>query len=126
MRWSGAASTRRGPHPTDLSRPPTLTQRDSAILRRGTLSATHALRAPSAFMMLSAVDVTIVFVDEPADDDQETVSSWTNRYTAEYKRRQAMLTAMRPFEVIAMLRDLNLTSYAFSKNAEELQAHVAQ
>jgi len=90
------------------------------------LSATHALRAPSAFMMLSAVDVTIVFVDEPADDDQETVSSWTNRYTAEYKRRQAMLTAMRPFEVIAMLRDLNLTSYAFSKNAEELQAHVAQ
>jgi hypothetical protein len=25
-----------------------------------------------------------------------------------------------------MLRDLNLTSYAFSKNAEELQAHVAR
>ena len=43
---------------------------------------------------------------------------------AEYKRRQAMLMEMRPFEVIAMMRDLNLTSYAFSKNAEELQAHV--
>jgi hypothetical protein len=27
---------------------------------------------------------------------------------------------MRPFEVVAMLRDLNLTSYVFSKNAEEL------
>ena len=35
-----------------------------------------------------------------------------------------MLTDMRPFEVIAMTRDLNLTSYAFSKNAEDLQAHV--
>lgn len=65
-------------------------------------------------------------VDEPNHDGQETVSSWTNPYTAEYKRRQAMLMAMRPFELIAMLRDLNLTSYAFSKNAEELQAHVAQ
>jgi hypothetical protein len=43
---------------------------------------------------------------------------------AEYKRRQAMLTDMRPFEVIAMMRNLNLTSYAFSKNAEGLQAHV--
>lgn len=32
--------------------------------------------------------------------------------------------AMRPFEVIAMMRDLNLTSYTFSKNAEELQTHV--
>ena len=31
---------------------------------------------------------------------------------------------MRAFEVIAMMRDLNLTSYAFSKNAEELQAHI--
>jgi hypothetical protein len=58
-------------------------------------------------------------VDEPTDD-QETVSSWTSPYTAEYKRRQAMLMEMRAYEVIAMLRDLNLTSYAFSKNAEEL------
>jgi hypothetical protein len=57
-------------------------------------------------------------------DEQETVSSWTNPWIAEYKRRQAMLTDMRPFEVIAILRDLNLTSYAFSKNAEDLQAHV--
>src|SRR5271163_2290144 len=64
--------------------------------------------------------------DEPTDDERETVSSWTNPYTAEYKRRQAMVMAMRPFELIATLRDLNLTSYAFSKNAEELQAHVAQ
>lgn len=46
------------------------------------------------------------------------------RWIAEYKRRQAMLMDMRPFEVIAMTRDLNLASYAFSKNAEELQAHV--
>jgi hypothetical protein len=64
--------------------------------------------------------------DEPPDVGQETASSWTNPYIAEYKRRQAMLMAMRPFEVIAMLRDLNLTSYAFSKNAEELQAHLAR
>ena len=32
--------------------------------------------------------------------------------------------AMRPFEVIAMLRDLNLTSYAFGTNAQELKAHI--
>ena len=37
-----------------------------------------------------------------------------------------MLVNTRSFEVIAMLRDLNLTSSAFSKNAEELQAHVAR
>ena len=64
-------------------------------------------------------------MDEPPDD-QETTTSWTNPNIAEYKRRQAMLMEMRPFEVIAMLCDLNLTSYAFSKNAEELQAHVAR
>jgi hypothetical protein len=63
-------------------------------------------------------------VEDDSTDDPETVTSWTNPFTAEYKRRQAMLTDMRPFEVIAMTRDLNLTSYAFSKNAEELQAHV--
>jgi hypothetical protein len=61
--------------------------------------------------------------DEPPDD-QENVTSWTNPWIAEYKRRQAVLMEMRPFEVVAMLRDLNLTSYAFSKNAEELQAHI--
>jgi hypothetical protein len=58
------------------------------------------------------------------EGEQETVRSWTNPWIAEYKRRQAMLMETRPFEVIAMMRDLNLTSYAFSKNAEELQAHV--
>ena len=58
------------------------------------------------------------------DDEQETAHSWTNPWIAEYKRRQAMLMEMRSFEVIAMMRDLNLTSYAFSKNAEELQTHV--
>ena len=61
--------------------------------------------------------------DEPPDD-QENVTSWTNPWIAEYKRRQAVLMEMRPFEVVAMIRDLNLTSYAFSKNAEELQAHI--
>jgi hypothetical protein len=66
-----------------------------------------------------------LFVDEEqGGQEQETVHSWTNPYTAEYKRRQAMFTAMRPFEVIALMRNLNLTSYAFGKNAEELQAHV--
>ena len=65
-------------------------------------------------------------MDEPTDDGQETISSWTNPHTAEYKQRQAMLVNTRSFEVIAMLRDLNLTSSAFSKNAEELQAHVAR
>jgi hypothetical protein len=64
-------------------------------------------------------------MDEPPAD-QDTVMSWTNPYTAEYKQRQTMVMNMRAFEVIAMLRDLNLTSYAFSKNAEELQAHVAK
>jgi hypothetical protein len=63
-------------------------------------------------------------VDEPLDDGHETTTSWTNPWVAEYKRRQAMLMDMRAFQVIAMMRDLNLTSYAFSKNAEELQAHV--
>jgi hypothetical protein len=62
--------------------------------------------------------------DDPPDDEQETVTSWTNPWIAEYKRRQAILMETRPFVVIAMTRDLNLTSYAFSKNAEELQAHV--
>lgn len=56
--------------------------------------------------------------------EQETAQSWTNPWIAEYKRRQAMLMAMRPFEVITLTRDLNLTSYAFSKNAEELQNHI--
>lgn len=60
------------------------------------------------------------------EDEQESVRSWTNPWIAEYKRRQAMLMAMRPFEVITLLRDLNMTSYAFSKNSEELQAHVAR
>ena len=63
-------------------------------------------------------------VDEATDDQHQTTSSWTNPWIAEYKRRQAMLMATRPFEVTAMMRDLNLTSYAFSRNAEELQAHV--
>ncbi|WP_133055152.1 hypothetical protein [Mycolicibacterium fallax] len=58
------------------------------------------------------------------EDGQESAGRWVNPWIAEYKRRQAMLMEMRPFEVIAMMRDLNLTSYAFSKNAEELQAHV--
>jgi len=44
------------------------------------------------------------------EDEQETVDSWTNPWIAEYKRRQAMLMTMRPFEVITLLRDLNLTS----------------
>lgn len=57
-------------------------------------------------------------------DGPESATSWTNPWIAEYKRRQAMLMEMRPFEVIAMMRDLNLTSYATSKNAEELQVHV--
>ncbi|BBZ12073.1 hypothetical protein [Mycobacterium branderi] len=61
--------------------------------------------------------------DDPTDD-QETVTSWTNPWIAEYNSRQAMLMEMRAFEVIAMTRDLNLTSYAFSKNAEELQNHI--
>ena len=61
--------------------------------------------------------------DEPPVE-QETVRSWTNPHTAEYKRRQQMLMAMRSFEVVAMTRDLNLTSYAFSKNASELQTHI--
>jgi hypothetical protein len=65
-------------------------------------------------------------VDESPDDNQETVTSWTNRCIAEYKRRQVMLMEMRPFEIIAMLRDLNLTSYAFSTNAQELQTHIAR
>lgn len=36
-----------------------------------------------------------------------------------------MLMAMRPFEV-TLTRDLNLTSYTFSKNAEELQNHISR
>jgi hypothetical protein len=67
---------------------------------------------------------TIEGVEDDPTDDPETVTSWTNPFTAEYKRRQAMLMGMRPFQVIAMMRDLNLTSNAFSKNAEELQTHV--
>lgn len=63
--------------------------------------------------------------DEPPDE-QETVTSWTNPHTAEYQRRQQMLMAMRPYEVIAMLRELNLTSYAFGTNTQELQAHIAR
>ena len=63
-------------------------------------------------------------MDHDPTDDQEAVTSWTNPWIAEYKRRQAMLMEMRAFEVIAMTRDLNLTSYAFSKNAEELQNHI--
>lgn len=62
--------------------------------------------------------------NEPPVQEQETVKSWTNPHTAEYKRRQQMLKAMRPFEVITLMRNLNLTSYAFGKNAEELQNHI--
>lgn len=64
--------------------------------------------------------------EAPAEDVGEETSEtiYTNPWIAEYKRRQAMLMEMRAFEVIAMMRDLNLTSYAFSKNAEELQAHI--
>ena len=57
-------------------------------------------------------------------DDRETATSWTNPWIAEYERRKAMLAEMRPFQVITMMRDLNLTSYAFGRNIEELQAHV--
>jgi hypothetical protein len=60
------------------------------------------------------------------EGEQDTGRSWTNPYTAEYKRRQEMLMAMSSFKVITLLRDLNLTSYAFRKNAEELQAHIAR
>lgn len=63
-------------------------------------------------------------MDPAAGDDQETGTTWTNPWIAEYERRKAMLMQMRPSQVIAMMRDLNLTSYAFSRNAEELQAHV--
>ena len=56
----------------------------------------------------------------------KTVTSCTNPYTAKYQRRQAMLMAMRPVEVIAMLRDLNLTSHAFSVNAQELQSRISR
>lgn len=65
-------------------------------------------------------------VENEPPDEQETVHFWTNPYTAEYKRRQEMLMAMKPYKVIATLRELNLTSYAFSKNALELQTHVAR
>ena len=83
---------------------------------------------------MTAVDEGVTNADDddlapvtPApDEEQETVASYTNPYTAEYKRRQTMLMATRSFEVIALLRNLNLTSYAFSKNAEELQDHVAR
>jgi hypothetical protein len=62
--------------------------------------------------------------EPPGAEEQKPVTSWTNPWIAEYKRRQAMLTETRAYEVIAMMRDLNLTSYAFSKNAEELQKHI--
>ena len=65
-------------------------------------------------------------MDQPPNDQEGTATSWTNPWIAEYKHRQAMLMETRPFEVIAMTRDLNLTSYAFSKNAEELQAHISR
>jgi hypothetical protein len=58
-----------------------------------------------------AVEESRVVEDETPDDEQQNATSWTNPYAAEYNRRQAMLMAMRPFEIIAMLRDLNLTSY---------------
>lgn len=64
--------------------------------------------------------------DDPPGEDDETVTSWTNPWIAEYKQRQALLMEMRAFEVIAMLRDLNLTSYAFGANAQELQMHIAR
>lgn len=61
--------------------------------------------------------------EEPGEDE-ESQESWTNPWIAEYEERQAMLMGTRSFEVISMMRDLNLTSYAFSKNAEDLQTHV--
>jgi len=65
-------------------------------------------------------------VGDEGDAGEDTSTSWTNPWIAEYKRRQAMLMETRAFEVIAMTRNLNMTSYAFSKNAEELQAHIAR
>lgn len=64
--------------------------------------------------------------EDPAEDVGEGTSEtiYTNPWIAEYKRHQAMLMETRAFEVIAMMKDLNLTSYAFSRNAEELQAHI--
>jgi hypothetical protein len=73
---------------------------------------------------VSDADATIRGVEDESTDEQEAATSWTNPFTAEYKRCQAMLTDTRAFQVIAMMRDLNLTSYAFSKNAEELHDHV--
>ena len=75
---------------------------------------------------MSDTSGNIGLVDQPPNDEEGTATSWTNPWIAEYKHRQAMLMEMRPFEVIAMTRDLNLTSYAFSKNAEELQAHISR
>lgn len=63
-------------------------------------------------------------MEDTEDDPRDSESIYANPWIAEYKRRQAMLREMRPSEVIAMMRDLNPTSYAFSKNGEELQAHI--
>jgi hypothetical protein len=63
-------------------------------------------------------------VENERPGEQETGRSWTNPCTAEYKRREQMLIATRAYKVLATLRELNLTSYAFSKNALELQAHI--
>ena len=65
-------------------------------------------------------------VDQSPVDNDDSTTTWTNPWIAEYKRRQAMLMETRVFQVISMTRDLNMTSYAFGKNGEELQAHIAR
>ena len=48
----------------------------------------------------------IGFVDQQqsGDDYEETVTSWTNPHTAEYKRREQILMNTRGYEVTALQR----------------------
>ncbi|MFH5230908.1 hypothetical protein [Antrihabitans spumae] len=62
--------------------------------------------------------------EEP--NDEHVVRSWTNPILAEYKERGAFLESTHAYKVNLKLRSLNLASYAFSKNAEELAAHIGR
>jgi hypothetical protein len=98
----------------------------TAPARPGARIREQTLSVPLLLSEVSVVDGMIGFVDQQqsGDDYKETVTSWTNPHTAEYKRREQMLMNTRGYEVTALLRELNLVSYAFSANALDLQKHV--
>lgn len=75
---------------------------------------------------MSVLRGNIARVTPAENEDEEVLESWTNPYIAEYERRSDFLKATNAYHVNLKLRSLNLASYAFSRNAQEMVGHVGR